>query len=90
MAANPSNGSSSSPGSIRLCTEKLNETNFSAWRYNMHNALAYHGFDGYIKEHTPALMNHPEYQEQLVQVTTFIWLHLGRKDSTRFVENVVV
>jgi hypothetical protein len=88
MAAKPSNGCSSSPGSIRLCTKKLNETNFSAWRYDMCNALAYNGFDGYIREHTPALKGCPDYQERLVQVTTYIWLHLGREDSPRFMDNL--
>ncbi|KNZ52546.1 hypothetical protein VP01_352g1 [Puccinia sorghi] len=50
---------------IKLCTEKLNESKFSAWRYDMQNALA-----------------------KRKQVTTFIRLHLGREDSTRFVDDL--
>jgi hypothetical protein len=77
-----------SAGSICLCTKKLNKTNFSAWHYDMCNSLAYYNLDGFIKEHTPALKSHSDYDKKLKQVTTYICLHLGRKDSTCFVDDL--
>jgi hypothetical protein len=52
MSTDPS--STSSSDSLKLCTKKVNDTNFLSWRYNMRNALGYKMLDGYIKEHTPA------------------------------------
>ncbi|KNZ45307.1 hypothetical protein VP01_8277g1, partial [Puccinia sorghi] len=81
-------GFSDSSPSIKLCTEKLNDSNFSTWRYNMCNALGYMNLDEYIKTHTAELKARPEYTSKLKQVTTFICLHLGREDSTRFVDDL--
>ncbi|PLW10334.1 hypothetical protein PCASD_21665 [Puccinia coronata f. sp. avenae] len=85
-----SSNQSNNPNSLRLCTNKLNETNFSAWRYDMRNALGYYNLDGVIKEHTPALKSRSDYKDKLKQVTTYIRLHLGREDSTCFVDNLDV
>ncbi|PLW38782.1 hypothetical protein PCASD_12562 [Puccinia coronata f. sp. avenae] len=91
MSADPSSSSSSlNTNSLRLCTEKLNNNNFAAWRYDMLNALAYMGLGKFIKEHSPELKARPDYKERLVQVTTYIRLHLGREDSTRFVDDLDV
>jgi hypothetical protein len=91
MSADPS---SSNPfintNPLQLCSEKLNNNNFAAWLYNMLNTLAYMGLGKFIKEHTPGLKARPDYKERLVQVTTYIRLHLGREDSTRFVDDLDV
>jgi hypothetical protein len=84
----PSGSTFLNSNSLCLCTKKLNDTNFAAWRYNMLNALAYMGLGKFIKEHTPELQACPDYEEQLVQVTTYIRLHLGCEDSTCFVNNL--
>ncbi|PLW50955.1 hypothetical protein PCASD_01233 [Puccinia coronata f. sp. avenae] len=61
MSTDPS--SSLSSDSLKLCTKKLNDTNFFSWRYNMCNALGYKMLEGFIKEHTPALKRQPDYKD---------------------------
>jgi transposase InsO family protein len=85
-----SSDSSNPLSSLKLCSEKLNDSNFSAWRYDIRNALAFYNLDGFIKEHTPELKARPDYNAKLKQVTTYIRLHLGREDSTRFVDDLDV
>jgi hypothetical protein len=67
-----SSDSSNPLSSLKLCSEKLNDTNFSAWRYDIRNALAFYNLDGFIKEHTPDLKARPDYDAKLKQVTTYI------------------
>jgi hypothetical protein len=91
MSADFSTGSSSlNNTSIRLCTEKLNETNFIEWRSDITNALAYMNLEEFLKAPTDALRNRSDYEQRRKQVTTFIRLHLGRKDSSRFVDDLDV
>jgi hypothetical protein len=85
-----SSGDSSNSSSLKPITEKLNDTNFSTWQYAICNALAYQDLDGYIKEHTPALKARLDYKAKVKKVTTFIRLHLGYEDSSRFVDNLDV
>jgi hypothetical protein len=78
----------SSHVSLKLCTKKLNNTNFSTWCYDILNYLGYHDLDGYIKENTNTLKDCPDYNAKLKKVTTFVRLHLGREDSTLFVNDL--
>jgi len=87
-SSNPTTATSDSSPQIKLCTEKLNDSNFSAWRYDMQNALGYMNLDDFIKPHTDELLKRSDYKAKLKQVTTFIRLHLGREDSTRFVDDL--
>jgi len=54
----------------------------------MQNALGYMNLDDFIKPHTDELLKRSDYKAKLKQVTTFIRLHLGREDSTRFVDDL--
>ncbi|KNZ47594.1 uncharacterized protein VP01_6299g1 [Puccinia sorghi] len=74
--------------SIKICTEKLNDSNFSAWQYDMRNALGYMNLGQFIKAHPAEMKARPDYDSKLKQVTTFIRLHLGRDDSTQFVDDL--
>ncbi|PLW25490.1 hypothetical protein PCASD_25547 [Puccinia coronata f. sp. avenae] len=56
--------------SLKLCSKELNNTNFSAWCYDIRNALAFYNLDGFIKEHTPKLKLRADYDAKLKQVTT--------------------
>ncbi|KNZ50012.1 hypothetical protein VP01_4640g1 [Puccinia sorghi] len=44
--------------------------------------------DKFIKPHTDKLIKRPDYKSKRKQVTTFIRLHLGQEDSTRFVDDL--
>ena len=54
----------------------------------MHNVLGYMNLNDYIKENTADLKQRPDYKSKLKQVTTFIFLHVGRNDSTCFVNDL--
>jgi hypothetical protein len=41
-----------SSSSFRPCTEKLNDTNFSMWPYDILKSLGHYNLDGFIREHT--------------------------------------
>jgi hypothetical protein len=84
----PSEENSSS--SFRPCTDKLNDTNFSSWPYDMLNALGYYNLDGFVREHTPEIKKQPDYDAKCKKVTTYICLHLGCEESTCFVNDLEV
>jgi hypothetical protein len=71
MSPNQFNDDSSRAVSLKLFTEKLNNTNFSMWCYNLLNSLAYYNLYGYIQEHTPDLKSQADYKAKQ-KVTTFI------------------
>ncbi|KNZ56035.1 putative signal peptide protein, partial [Puccinia sorghi] len=56
--SNPITSGNDSTPQIKLCTEKLNDSNFLAWRYDMRNALGFMNLNDYIKEHTAELKQH--------------------------------
>jgi hypothetical protein len=90
MSFDPSTGEGSNHSSLRPCTAKLNDTNFASWQYDILNYLGYHDLDGFIHKHSAELRARSDYDAKLKKVTTFIHLHLGVEDLTRFVNNLDV
>ncbi|KAI7948485.1 hypothetical protein MJO29_010150 [Puccinia striiformis f. sp. tritici] len=84
----PKTDSAPSPNYFKLCTEKLTELNFANWRYDMKCALGIMNLDPYIIEHTAALKAHPDYTSRVKLAENFIRLHLSRKESTRFIDDL--